>query len=341
MKMTNGSVPATKVGIIYWGTKGAGVEFVKIIKKASESYPNHEIYISAKEESFKSSEVLAPKKIYQVFAWLKTRNQVVNHFRDKSVDVVIIPMLSPWDIGIAKKLIRLGIPVTRVIHDATRHPGDIWPTNNWIKRAIRDSSKVVVLSAYCEKRVIQHSHGIQVVRSVHPEFVIENFKKGKIHNSPGDSVRFLYIGRGRKYQGLELLLQAWDVCKIKNSSLTIRVGSGRTVGSSRKIDFEKGWMGHDDFVSLIDRHDIIILPYLESSQSGVASLATQLGKPVVCTPVGGLMEQIQNSINGIVSDDLSPIKFAEALLKATQIDWNPEHIKASLPRDDFYVKCIS
>jgi len=51
------------------------------------------------------------------------------------------------------------------------------------------------------------------------------------------------------------------------------------------------------------------LPYGEASQSGVAASAYAAGRPVVATPVGGLVEQVVHGTTGLLAQDLS----AEAL----------------------------
>jgi glycosyltransferase involved in cell wall biosynthesis len=49
----------------------------------------------------------------------------------------------------------------------------------------------------------------------------------------------------------------------------------------------------DDEASLyFSAADVVVLPYLRSSQSGVAHAAMAMGKPIIATPVGGLAESL-------------------------------------------------
>jgi glycosyltransferase involved in cell wall biosynthesis len=48
--------------------------------------------------------------------------------------------------------------------------------------------------------------------------------------------------------------------------------------------------------------DLVALPYRSATQSGIASIAFNFGKPVLTTNVGGLHETIREGINGFISD---------------------------------------
>ena len=58
--------------------------------------------------------------------------------------------------------------------------------------------------------------------------------------------------------------------------------------------------------------DLVVLPYTLSSQSGVAAAAYGAGRPVVATPVGGLVEQVLPS-TGMLARDMSAEAFCDAL----------------------------
>lgn len=58
--------------------------------------------------------------------------------------------------------------------------------------------------------------------------------------------------------------------------------------------------------------DAVVLPYNVSSQSGVAAASFGSGRPVVATPVGGLMEQVIPG-TGVIAKDMSAEAFADAL----------------------------
>ena len=75
--------------------------------------------------------------------------------------------------------------------------------------------------------------------------------------------------------------------------------------------------------------DVLVLPYIEASQSGLIPIARALGTPVVVTPVGGLPEQVIHGASGVVAQRVTPAAVAEAIDLALATPW-----PATMPRLD-------
>jgi len=58
--------------------------------------------------------------------------------------------------------------------------------------------------------------------------------------------------------------------------------------------------------------DVVVLPYVQASQSGVLLLAYAAGRPVIVTDTGGLSEVVENDLSGYVI----PPKDVQALVRA-------------------------
>jgi glycosyltransferase involved in cell wall biosynthesis len=61
--------------------------------------------------------------------------------------------------------------------------------------------------------------------------------------------------------------------------------------------------------------DVVVLPYVTATQSGIVQIAFGLNKPVITTNVGGLPEAVEDGKTGFIVDPESPDKLAEAILK--------------------------
>ncbi|AKB59186.1 MULTISPECIES: glycosyltransferase [Methanosarcina] len=117
----------------------------------------------------------------------------------------------------------------------------------------------------------------------------------------------LSFGLIRKYKGTPYLIRAFEQLppKILEKSRLLIVGE---IWEDRKelLDQIKASPFHDK-ITLIDEYvpdekvnlyfsaaDVVVLPYLRASQSGIAHIAMSFGKPVVVSEVGGLKESMAN-----------------------------------------------
>jgi glycosyltransferase involved in cell wall biosynthesis len=78
---------------------------------------------------------------------------------------------------------------------------------------------------------------------------------------------------------------------------------------------------HNEFISeertaeYFQRASVVVLPYIEASQSGVIPLAYSAGKPVVATKVGGLPEMVEHGRTGYLVEPRDVQGLAEAVVK--------------------------
>jgi glycosyltransferase involved in cell wall biosynthesis len=61
--------------------------------------------------------------------------------------------------------------------------------------------------------------------------------------------------------------------------------------------------------------DVLVLPYVTATQSGIVQIAFGMHKPVITTNVGGLPEAVEDGKTGFIVDPESPEKLGEAILK--------------------------
>jgi len=66
---------------------------------------------------------------------------------------------------------------------------------------------------------------------------------------------------------------------------------------------------------LFERSTAAVLPYIESSQSGVAAVAFALGTPVIASNVGGLGEMIRHGQDGLLVPPQDVRSLADAIIR--------------------------
>jgi glycosyltransferase involved in cell wall biosynthesis len=328
----------TKAAVVYWGSKGGGPrQLLNLIDSLNDSDDGLFFYISSKNElmaEIESRQIInlevsqLPTKVFQLLLNFRLRNRTIKKmmedFEKNEITRVYFLLPHPWDLSLAKRIIkRGGIDVWRGIHDVQRHPGDFWPTGYTIQKLIAYSTSLVCFSEHIEKKLARSGKPLE--RS----FLFEVNQEPK-SISPEGSV--LFVGRIRKYKGLDLLAKAWPLVANPKKSLTV-AGKGADSSRLREVgaNIVDKWLSNSEIEDLIRSSKLVVLPYIEASQSGVIAIAHSLSTPVVVTPVGGLIDQISVGKNGLIARTISPESLAETIEQALLIDWKLEIPENPLP----------
>lgn len=133
---------------------------------------------------------------------------------------------------------------------------------------------------------------------------------------------FGFIGRIEKYKGISDFLEAAILLEGQNvPSRFVIAGNGsltdrekEMLSNLKNVDTHIGWLSTQELVDYISRVDVIVLPYLDATQSGVVSIALAAGIPVISTDVGGLSEYIHHERNGIIIKSDSVKMLTDAMI---------------------------
>ena len=111
--------------------------------------------------------------------------------------------------------------------------------------------------------------------------------------APGERPVVLFFGLLRPYKGLDVLLEAWR--GVADAELWIagrpRMDvEGLRAGAPPSVSWLLGYRPEPELAALVERADVVVLPYTEIEQSGVLFTALRAGKPLVLSAVGGFNE---------------------------------------------------
>ena len=96
--------------------------------------------------------------------------------------------------------------------------------------------------------------------------------------------------------------------------------------------YEKMMVNKDNFIvhnyripykegaELFQRCSVVVLPYIDASQSGVVSTAYGFKKPVIVTDVGSIPEIVDEGITGFIVPSKNPVALADAIVKLLKDD---------------------
>lgn len=241
-------------------------------------------------------------------------------------DVIYVTHRHPWMLFVFTANIFLRAKVYSVAHDNPFIPKE---KDSYIENRLE---RINLMLSHV---VIAHSEFVaKAIRGSLPRKKVEVIPLGPYGSMISPRTNFAihiplcfgFIGRIEKYKGISdfleaaLLLEEQDV-----PSKFLIAGSGLLTSKEKKlltklknVDTHIGWLSTSELCDYISRVDVIVLPYLDATQSGVVSIALAAGIPVISTDVGGLPEYIHNERNGIVIESSSVKLLASAMVRLTK-----------------------
>ena len=178
--------------------------------------------------------------------------------------------------------------------------------------------------------------GAQVRRAAHP--IYEALALGGTMTA-GEAKRqlgiegkvLLFFGFVREYKGLKYLLRAMPQVMGRIETHLLVVGEFWDDKSSYLNLI--GELGIAQAVTIVDRYipneelglyfsaaDVVVLPYVDATQSGVTQLAYGFEKPVITTWVGGIPEVVKDGETGLIVPPQDSEALGEAIVRYFEED---------------------
>ncbi|HUL43447.1 MAG TPA: glycosyltransferase [Bacteroidota bacterium] len=261
------------------------------------------------------------------FNWWSVARQIAARHPDLLIFKYWLPFFGPCFgtiAGSVKK--RSGAKVIYICDNIIPHerrPGDVAFT----RYAFRRADGFIVQSDAVEKDLRTHFPGSHYRKVPHP--VYENFGTA----IPKETARkklgiraeriMLFFGYVRAYKGLFVLIDAMSHLKDAGIHLLV-VGEfyddeqkyrsrveGLGLGSS--VTFVSEYVPNDRVGEYFSAADVVVLPYLSATQSGIVQIAYNFDKPVIATTTGGLVEVVVEGKTGFLVPPGSPKELAGSI----------------------------
>src|SRR5262249_33325445 len=313
----------------YWGRRGFSRFALNLARTAHEKF-NVTMSISRSNELFDSFAKLGDD-IFPVDTFVRPigaltnlrsmrrlRRHIVQRFERDDTRVVITLMAHVWSPLLRFVTRRRGIKHVIVVHDADAHGGDSSAiAQPWLLREAMAADQIITLSRFVSQQLMDKRVDPKKISAIfHPHLSYEcDLPTCRQSSEP---LRVLFFGRLLRYKGLRLLISAIELLRERGIQVKIGVfGEGNIDSEKPRLwslaaEVKNCWIDDAEIPRIFHRYDVVVLSHIEASQSGVAATAFGLGVPVIATPVGGLVEQIQPNVTGIVAAALT----AEALANA-------------------------
>lgn len=148
-----------------------------------------------------------------------------------------------------------------------------------------------------------------------------------------DKKVLLFFGYVREYKGLKYLLQALPRI-VRNLDGQVQLWVVGEFGADREEYKELiNRLEIGDYVNVVDSYtpdreveqyfaaaDLVVLPYVSATQSGIVQIAYGFIKPVIVTNVGGLPDVVEDGKTGYVVEPEKPEEIAEAVCRFYEED---------------------
>lgn len=214
-------------------------------------------------------------------------------------------------------------PSIMTIHDPTHHTG-------WDARLTRFTFYQRIIRRTVDAAITHGTVVADELRKVCPR--LKNKIWSIAHGPLGAGVnmttvlqpeghKLLFFGRIHAYKGIGFFVDAVIALRDKGYPVVgVVAGKGTDLETYRQRMIESGcfeiinrYIGAKEIPELFLTSRIIVLPYTDATQSGVAAMALGFGRPVVASAVGSVPELVKDGINGLLVPPRDSEKLTQAL----------------------------
>lgn len=217
-------------------------------------------------------------------------------------------------------------------HDFEAHLGEeslFWNKNGIISRfmmlsMLKLSNQIIVHGNSIKKGLIKKykitPDKVNIINM--GAYDVTYFKEFETPHLNEKSNLILFFGRILKYKGLKYLIKAEPIItkEFPNAKIII-AGAGNFEEYERLIINRGNFLIYNKYISekfgaeLFQKSCIVVLPYIDASQSGVVPLAYAFHNPVISTNVGSIKEIVEDTKTGLIVPPKDHKSLANAIIK--------------------------
>lgn len=256
-------------------------------------------------------------------AWSPSRRSLAAAIRRFAPDVLLVPFIHLWARSLANAV---GVPMVLCVHDPTPHPGLAGALWHVVERMTVRRSAHIVLHSDAFVPDLMRRYGVRreaiTVAPLGPmtDYVDDDPAEPSTAPDPA-APRVLCFGRIEPYKGIDVLFDAVPLVRAEFPAARFTVAgrgasdSQRTRARALGVECDDRWIDDAEIPRFFRAADVVVLPYVSATQSGVIPIAAAFARPVVASDVGGLAEQLGGGHLGLVVPPGDPHALASALLR--------------------------
>jgi glycosyltransferase involved in cell wall biosynthesis len=214
-------------------------------------------------------------------------------------------------------------PLVLTVHDPIHHLGDAGSRRT--PQAVMDfgyrrAARIIVHSQRLKEQLVERGRAPERIVDVIPMIALGD---EAVARPAEERPEVLFFGRIWEYKGLEYLIRAAPLiaAAVPDARIVI-AGEGEDFSRYRRMMARpEQFVVRNQYVSdaeraeLFGRASVVVLPYVEATQSAVIPFAYRAGKPVVATTVGGLPEMVDHGRTGLLVPPRDERALADAVVR--------------------------
>jgi glycosyltransferase involved in cell wall biosynthesis len=231
-----------------------------------------------------------------------------------------------WNVSLVRALTRRGLPVLHTLHDLDPHHGSAYGPllYAWNSAITKSASHILVHGERYRERLERREDCAGRVTCTP---LLHLFLGCAATESAGEgecAVSYepwaLFFGRLEPYKGVDDLVTACDMMNGHNrpNPSVVVAGPGRLEALwagplPPRLELRNHLIGDAEALELFSRCGLVVLPYVEASQSALIAAAYYFRKPVVVTRTGALPEYVKDGQTGHIVEPHYPTALARTL----------------------------
>jgi alpha-maltose-1-phosphate synthase len=242
-------------------------------------------------------------------------------------DIIHVTYEFLWDAFVLSLLRQY--PVVYTLHDPAFHT-EKFSIRGLVARSYLGISKrielkradAVIVHGKAMREVLKRQGGEEKKIKVLPLGDFSIYRKWETPGLSEAPDTVLFFGRICNYKGIEHLIKAGPLISAAVPGVRIVLaGAGDftpyrpLIESSGLFEVINRHIPDEEVAGLFQRSCVVVLPYIDGSQTGIVPIAYSFKKPVVVTDVGSLGEVVDDGRTGFLVPPASPEALADAIVR--------------------------
>jgi glycosyltransferase involved in cell wall biosynthesis len=257
---------------------------------------------------------------------LAQRSRARGVIEDLDPDIVHFSGPHIWNASLIRALSARGIPVVHTLHDLDPHLGTPYGflIRFWNRTILRSAGHILVHGQTYRDRLLRMGLAPERVTWTPLLCLFVGSTRLSLASDLAASVEYepwaLFFGRLERYKGLGSLLTACDMMHIEGTEMPCLVVAGRGDASAfwagalpRQVELRERLIEDEEALELFRRCGLVVLPYVDATQSAQIAAAYFFRKPVIVTYSGALPEYVIEGVTGRVIEPDPPAALARCL----------------------------